>query len=201
MFGLRRDDDLPGSQVPKAFFDYLRTGEFSYIEPILTHNVQDIRSLPRLMAELFRLYESPLAAPFAQDIFSAGRTFEKRGQTAQAHRCYRAADQGAMSRLSRLTLADSLRRQREYGQAASVYERMIAQGQGSTETYVALAKLFEHRLNRPQEALRLTRRAMLICPPGDDGQMEALQKRLRRLNRKCQKNTAAGISPAPEKGE
>ena len=187
VFGMAREDDLPGSRVPAAFFEYLATGEFSYVEPVLRHNVQDIRSLPMLLAELFRLYERPLESPFEQDIYSAGRVFEKRGQTETARKCYRAADRGTMSRLSRLTLADSLRRHREFEQAAEVYGRMIAQGQGGLFPYVEKAKLLEHRLGRPEEALALTRRAVLLCRPDDEEQMAALQKRLLRLYRKCEK--------------
>lgn len=187
VFGLRREDDLPGSQVPRAFFDYLATGEFMVVEPVLRHNVQDIRSLPMLLAELFRLYERPLESPWEQDIYSIGRVLEKRGRPETARKCYRAADRGTMSRLSRLTLADSLRRQREYGQAAEVYGRMIAQGQGGLFPYVERAKLLEHRLGRPEEALSLTRRALLLCGPDQEEQMAALRKRLLRLYGKCEK--------------
>ena len=187
VFGLTRRDDLPGSLVPKAFFDYLHSGEFYWVEPVLAHNVQDIRSMPMVLAALLRLYERPTEAEYAQDIYSAGRVFEKRGQTETARRCYRAADRGTMSRLSRLTLADSLRRHREYGQAAEIYRRMIEQGQAGVYPYVALAKLLEHRLGRPEEALSLTRRAMLLCGPDQEEEMAALQKRLLRLYRKCEK--------------
>lgn len=187
VFGLRREDDLPGSQVPRAFFDYLATGEFMYVEPVLRHNVQDIRSLPILLGELFRLYERPLEAPHEEDVYSAGRVFEKRGQTETARKCYRASDRGTMSRLSRLTLADSLRRHREFEEAAEIYGRMIAQGQGGLFPYVERAKLLEHRLGRPEEALALTRKAVLLCPPDQEEQMAALQKRMLRLYRKCEK--------------
>ncbi len=184
VFGLKREDDLPGSQVPPAFFAYLRTGEFSYVEPILRHNVQDIRSLPMLLGELTRLYLDPLNAEHAQDIYSVGRVLEKRGMTESAQKCYRAADRGTMSRLSRLTLADSLRRQKDYVRAAEVYERMTAQGQGGVFPYVELAKLYEHRLGDIPRALALTRTAVLKCPPGDGEQMAQLQKRLFRLYKK-----------------
>ena len=191
VFGLKREDDLPGSQVPRAFFDFLETGEFMYVEPVLRHNVQDIRSLPMLLAELFRLYERPLEAAYEQDIYSAGRVFEKRGQAETARKCYRAADRGTMSRLSRLTLADSLRRQKEFEQAAEIYEKMIAQGQGGLFPYVERAKLLEHRLGRPEEALALTRKAVLLCGPDQDEMMAALQKRMLRLYRKCEKRGRA----------
>ena len=189
--GTAAADDLPGSQVPRAFFDYLATGEFMYVEPVLRHNVQDIRSLPMLLGELFRLYERPLETPYEEDLYSAGRVFEKRGQTETARKCYRAADRGTMSRLSRLTLADSLRRHREYEEAAEIYGRMIAQGQGGLFPYVERAKLLEHRLGRPEEALALTRKAVLLCPPDQEEQMAALQKRMLRLYGKCEKRGRA----------
>ncbi|MBQ8082344.1 MAG: ribonuclease H-like domain-containing protein [Clostridia bacterium] len=184
VFGWERQDDLPGSEVPKAYFRYLQNGMFGELEPILQHNAQDIRSLPLLLSELIRIYSAPLSASHLHDIYSVGRVLEKRGQYRLAHKCYRAADAGSLSRLSRLSLADSLKRLRQYEQAAAVYQQMIADGQCDLLPYVELAKIYEHRLREPQTALTLTRKALLLADPRDENTMEALQKRLLRLFQK-----------------
>ena len=40
-----RSEDIPGAEIPQRYFDYLRTGDFGLIEPILYHNQEDILSL------------------------------------------------------------------------------------------------------------------------------------------------------------
>ena len=179
VLGIQREDDLPGSEAPKAWFDYLKTGSFTQLDRVLDHNRQDIRSMPLILARLMEMYREPLSVPHQEDVYSIGRVLDRRGQTERARKCYRAADQGMVSRLARLRLAESYRKTTEYSKSAQIYERMLKEGQGSVEVLVRLAILYEHRLGRPEEALRLTRRAMLICE--DPLQMEQLQKRCIRL--------------------
>ena len=90
-----------------------------------------------------------------------------------------------MSRLARLSLAESYRKGTDYTASAGVYERMLKDGQGSVEVLVKLAILYEHRLKRPEEALRLTRRAILLCE--DEEQLEQLNRRYQRLTRKTER--------------
>jgi len=40
-----RDEDIPSSEVPWRYFQYLQTGNYELIEPVLYHNAEDILSL------------------------------------------------------------------------------------------------------------------------------------------------------------
>lgn len=184
VFGMKRKDDLPGALVPKAFFDYLKCRDFALLKPVLEHNAQDIRTLPLLLMKLLELYADPLTSVHPQDVYSIGRVMEKRGGLETARRCYRAADQGSLSRLSRMTLADSYRREKRYQDAAKVYELMIDAGQGGSYPLIALAKLCEHRLSDVPRALALTRKAMLYLDPYDEQAFQEVQKRALRLMKK-----------------
>ncbi len=185
VLGIVREDDLPGAEVPKAWFDYLKTGNFMLIERILEHNVQDIRSMPMILSRLMTMYKAPLAEPYQEDIYSIGRTLERRGQTERARKCYRAADKGAISQLARLRLAESYRRGTDYTASAGIYERMLSEGQANVEVLVKLAILYEHRLGRPTDALRLTRRALLLSD--DPTELDELNKRYQRLKKKTER--------------
>ena len=181
VLGLKRVDDLPGALVPERYFSFLKTGDFSLLTDILEHNAQDIVSLAHILDKLMRLHDTPLLAQEPEDLFSLGRVYEKRGRTDGARMCYRAADQGSMSFLSRARMAESYRREGDFDQAAQVYGRMASEHQGGTAPLIALAKICEHKKRDIPAAIEYTRRAILWAAdrPGED--MAALQKRYQRL--------------------
>ena len=182
VLGLERQDDLPGALVPERYFSYLQTKDLSLLEDILRHNAQDIISLAHILDRLMRLHDTPLEEASApEDLFSLGRVYEKRGRTDGARMCYRAADQGSMSFLSRARMAESYRREGDFDQAAQVYGRMASEHQGGTAPLIALAKICEHKKRDIPAAIEYTRRAILWAAdrPGED--MAALQKRYQRL--------------------
>lgn len=54
IFGQPREGDLPGSEAPDAWFDYLRSGNQCRLLEVGEHNLEDARSLARLLFELDR---------------------------------------------------------------------------------------------------------------------------------------------------
>ena len=49
-----REDDLPGSEAPRAWLDYLRGGSARNLRRVIEHNDQDLRSLGALLLRLAR---------------------------------------------------------------------------------------------------------------------------------------------------
>ena len=54
ILGVRRVDDIPGSEVPQAWFDYLRRGDTERLATVFRHNEMDVRSLAALFASVDR---------------------------------------------------------------------------------------------------------------------------------------------------
>jgi uncharacterized protein YprB with RNaseH-like and TPR domain len=54
--GVLREDDLPGSQAPTAWLQYLRGGSSSLLRRVGAHNHQDVVSLALLMMKLVALH-------------------------------------------------------------------------------------------------------------------------------------------------
>jgi uncharacterized protein len=52
LLGVVRHDDLPGSQAPAAWLEYLRGGSAARLRRVLAHNAQDLDSLARLLLAL-----------------------------------------------------------------------------------------------------------------------------------------------------
>ncbi len=60
ILGLTREDDLPGSEAPVIWFDFLKTGQRERLEGIARHNVLDILGLASLLAHLVELAADPV---------------------------------------------------------------------------------------------------------------------------------------------
>ena len=187
VLGMRRQDDLPGALVPQRYFDFLKTGDFSLLEDVLTHNCQDIISLAHILDRLIRLHDTPLLADAPEDLFSLGRVYEKRGRAEGARMCYRAADKGSMSLLARGRMAETYRREGNYAEAARIYQRMASDRQGGAAPLIALAKICEHRKKDIPAAVEYTRRAIILAADQPDSDMAALQKRYERLMKKARR--------------
>ncbi|MBQ8953226.1 MAG: hypothetical protein IJ048_03850, partial [Clostridia bacterium] len=71
-----------------------------------------------------------------------------------------------------------LRADRDWAEAERVWCEMIDRGQMGVFPYVELAKLYEHHVREPREALRLTEAALAMAP---DEERDALERRRARL--------------------
>jgi uncharacterized protein YprB with RNaseH-like and TPR domain len=59
VLGIVREDDLPGSEAPRAWRDYLRGGSARDLRRVAEHNAQDLRSLAGLCLRLSALADAP----------------------------------------------------------------------------------------------------------------------------------------------
>jgi tetratricopeptide (TPR) repeat protein len=189
-----RDHDLPGSEVPERFFQYLKTGNFTLLDDVLDHNRQDIASLAKLLYRLMAVYEKPEQQSFLEDIFSVGRALEKQGEVSLARKCYHLCAGGSVGVQAQLNLGQSFRRLRETDEAIAAYQRMIASREGGLVPHIELAKLYEHQKRDVKKALEITRTALLLASEpmllGKNAMQEtqnALQYRYMRLMRKVQR--------------
>jgi Predicted exonuclease len=193
ILGKPREDDIPGSEVPRRYFDYLKTGQISLLEDVLRHNAQDIASLCVLLNHMAEMYQHPEKIRFSEDVYSMGRALEKLNRTENARKCYRLAGKGRMGAAASSALAVSYRRGGEREEAAKIWREMIREEKGGAAPYVELAKYEEHIRRNPREALRLTEQAMIRLSEPGLGQPDAVQEmknelqyRWQRLKRKLE---------------
>ncbi len=187
-----REDDLPGSEVPERFFQYLKTGQFSLLEDVLRHNLVDIQTLGRLLVRMAAVFAQPEQQAFAEDVFSVGRALDRAGEREAARACFRVSgEQTVVAERSRVLLAVSHRRDRQFAEAQAVYREMIARGEGGVAPYVELAKIAEHRLRDIPAALAHTEAALervalreRLGRAPDEQETAALHLRRARLHRK-----------------
>lgn len=201
VLGLERENDLPGSEVPQRYFDFLKTGDMGLVEDIIRHNRQDIFSLGLLMNKLLSVYTSPEKQGYVQDLFSLGKALEKQGESAKARELYRLSavprkalsvsalrDGGiagqANARLYRLCL-----RANDVDGAIATLEQMLSRRQMGIFPHIELAKIYEHRTKDYKKALRHTRQALDGCCADEEA---PLRKREARIMMKiCKADTQA----------
>jgi uncharacterized protein YprB with RNaseH-like and TPR domain len=91
LLGFEREDDVPGHLIPQAYFDYLRTGWSTILEPTLEHNRQDVLSLQHLLHRLLHRLQGADPAMEARDWHSLGRHLLRRGRRSAAWRALNVA--------------------------------------------------------------------------------------------------------------
>ena len=188
ILGLPRQNDLPGSEVPGRFFEYLKTGDEGLLEDIIDHNRQDIATLAALLVKLCDVNARPEALTDQRDLFSMGRALERQGEYKRARELYRVSaiprPAGTLAALTGERIAGManwrqyhlLRRSGDVQGAIRVLEQMLQRRQMPGEACVALAKLYEHQLKDIPRALRCAEAARQYL--GDD---EMLRGRIARL--------------------
>lgn len=197
ILGIERHNDIPGSEVPQRYFEYLKTGEMSLVDDIISHNRQDIFSLAHLMVCLCEVYARPEKQKSQLDLYSLGKALEKQGESGRARELYRlsaipkkAATISSLradgiagqanARLAHLSL-----RAGDIETAIATYNQMLMRRQMGIMPHVALAKIYEHRTKDYKGALRHTREAMKMCRPDE---ISALKKREGRILEKMEKS-------------
>jgi len=171
LLGFTRRDDLPGSEAPAAWFDYLRRGDSERLLRVVAHNRQDLLSLAAAHGALARAVREPPAGEI--DLAALARWLAE--SDPEAARALLLAHQAGLCDAGKRLLARLLRRAGHWRQAVTVWEALAAGG--CTESLEHLAKYHEHVSRDLAAAQRCCERL-----PGGP----ALQQRRARIERKLQ---------------
>jgi uncharacterized protein YprB with RNaseH-like and TPR domain len=168
VLGFVREDDVPSSEIPARYADFLRSGDAAPLLAVIEHNRWDVIAMAALAGELaaraagdeasgrfepsdmaglartaLRAGAATLATAFAEDAASAGA---KLGQHAVAVRAG--------------TLAATIHRRRgDHHATHRLLLEALALAPDDASLHLSLSKLYEHRLRDPARALEHARRA------------------------------------------
>jgi uncharacterized protein YprB with RNaseH-like and TPR domain len=198
--GVRREDDLPGSFAPEAWFDFL-AGRAHRLEEVFQHNRDDVLSLVVLAAHLGRVRHEeradgrPLGGPDRARAEALARLAHEAREVDEAlawlDRAVERAPGTPEPRELGLLRADLLRRRGDAEDAARLCEELAAgeRDRIALRALVELAKLEEHRLGAPERAAAAVERARclaVVCTAGAERARHEreLEHRAERLARK-----------------
>jgi uncharacterized protein YprB with RNaseH-like and TPR domain len=203
---MRTGDDVPGWMIPQLYFDYLRSGDARPLVSVFYHNAMDVLSLAALFGHTAELLANPLSSTVEHgvDLVALGKLFEDMGDTDLAARLYLA---GLERELPREILLDAIHRlamihKRQDNLNAAVGLWQQAAGYAHIQAHIELAKLYEHRLRDPLQALQWTQTAIDLARDSAMSTFERRQwldelgHRKDRLTRKLTNHNDPSISDA-----
>lgn len=200
LFGVVREGDVPGWEIPGRYFEYVRGGNAALLEPVLHHNRLDLLSLALLTARAMRLFREGAAGTYdPQECLAVGRELWRRRETERAVACFKttadgATTSGAVKGEALYSWARLLRRERRFVEAADAWARLAA-CRGArpallAEAREALAIHYEHRDRNLDKAHEWAAGAFDVESPGS--RREAVAHRLARLRRKIRVQAECG---------
>ena len=181
ILGVRREGDIPGSEVPAVWFDFLRSGRTERLGRVFVHNEQDIASLAALA---FSMHDAALGRrelPSVDRVGMAG--LRARVDEALAERTLVEALEAGDSRATR-PLMRLYRRTGRLGEIVGLVPRLPDDPAGlfSKSVYA------ERRLGDGLEAIRL---AELSAELGRGAMRERAMRRAARLRARIAALTAS----------
>ena len=193
VLGLHRDGDIPGSEIPQRYFDYLRTRDARLVADILRHNRLDVVSMASLAVHLVDLVRAGHEAPdaFPGDVVAAARLHLQSGALAYAEQLLRGLwlarghDAGADC-LRELSLI--CKRQERWEEAAALWRRQLQADPHDFFAAEEMAKWLEHRQHAFDEAIELVERLLAAPHLAADEQRASFLHRLERLRRKRERS-------------
>ncbi len=138
LLGFTRIDDLPGSEAPAAWFDFIRSGRSAALAKVVEHNRQDIFSLALAHRALSRVIAAPRS--FNVDLHALARWLAETCETDARSLLETHAD--ALCQDGQRLLARLFRRAGHWPQAVAIWEILAANG--CIDSMENLAKYHEH---------------------------------------------------------
>ncbi len=186
VLGIEREGDVPGCEIPRRYFDWLRRRDGRLMEDVFRHNRLDIVSMAALLKHLTDLVGGGLEPERTHhgDILAAARFLHERGHTQAARRLYEGVSSSfdrEVSLAARRSLSLIHRRAGAWEEAVPLWEAMLAEDPRDVFAAEELAKYLEHRRQDYARAKLIVRMALDGCRSLCDEDRHALEHRLHRL--------------------
>ena len=200
VLGVRRHGDIPGEEIPRTYFNFVRGGDPRRLISIFSHNADDILSLAALTGKVVeRLGKVAPEELDPVEVYSLGRMHLRRGALEEASLFLEKSDYDLLPfRIflrSQKELSMAYKRKGEWSRAVELWIQTIETfdpSQVSSEerldlfAFEELAKYFEHQEKDINRAIEFTRLALelveTLCWTETE---EKLKHRLQRLHRKA----------------
>ena len=191
-----RSEDIPGAEIPLRYFQYIRSGDFSLIDPILYHNQEDLLSLLGVVVAGAVLVERNREAAErgeadAMDLFGVAKLFERAGDAATSAALLEKALSGGrgltaeVTHVARKKLSHHFKRNKDWDKALPFWQEMAA-GE-DVECFRELSMYFEHTAKDYAEAVRVATEGLALSKGKSLAAERDFEKRIARIKGKMAK--------------
>ena len=194
--GTGRTEDIPSAEIPWRYFQYIQTGNFDLIEPIIYHNQEDILSLLGVIivgSQIFSKDPQSCEAD-AMDFFGAGKVLEKYGQTEKSSLYFQKAIDGNLSGevflSARRRLSAQFKKNQDWDKAVSLWKEMASAETPSNNLLFSLRELamyYEHKQKEYLEAKKMSEEGFVLARNFSAYYERDFSRRMERLRNKIRK--------------
>ena len=195
ILGFRRDHDLPGNEIPQVYFDYIRLGNPDPLFRVFQHNADDIASLSGVTYLLWQEMQEDKNPRDVLIEFSRSKILNRYGETGRAIKSLELLRVKQVSTKRKmfvlLQLSMIYKSSKNWEKAVSLWLEMVESSPFFLLLpYVELAKYFEHRSKEIERAREMVEKALARIPAHRFRDIEELQYRLNRIQKKLEKMEA-----------
>jgi hypothetical protein len=191
-----RSEDIPSAEIPLRYFQYIRSGDFSLIEPIIYHNQEDLLSLLGVVVAGAVLVERNREAAARgdgdpMDLYGVARLFERAGDAATSAALLEKALAGGrgltaeVSLVARKKLSHHFKKNKDWDKALPFWQEMAAGEE--VDCFRELAMYFEHTARDLDEAIRVATEGLALSKGKSPAAEKDFEKRIVRLKGKAAK--------------
>jgi len=188
-----RSEDIPGAEIPIRYFQYIRNGDFSLIDPILYHNQEDLLSLLGVVVAGAVLVERNREAAErgeadAMDLYGVAKLFERAGDVATSAALLERALAGGrgltaeVSHVARKKLSHHFKKNKDWDKALSFWQEMAAGEE--VDCFRELSMYFEHTAKDYGEAIRVATEGLALSKGKSAAAEKDFEKRIARIKGK-----------------
>lgn len=202
--GLKRVGDIPGSMAPMMYFQYLASKNIDHIQGVFDHNEQDILTLAVLSIHFVNVLKGEISFDDLQseELYRMGVWLDKMGEEILSEKAFEHLMNRSKPQDSAclLALAAIYKKRKNYTTAVQLWKRCIEDSRDqricSVESFIELAKFYEHKQKDVQHALQYAEEAKqkayarITLIRGDSKQRELFQQIEKRVKRLRGKQTA-----------
>lgn len=186
ILGHRREGDLPGSEMPQRYFDWLKSRDARLMVDVFEHNRLDVISMVALTIHLAEILTPCSGANHIEtrDLIAASRLLIDRGNISGAEKILETlihSEDPDVACESRRMLSIIYKRLDSWEKAVEIWEMMITDRPGDIFSSEELAKWYEHKKHDFKKAINIVNQALNQTRHIGGLERETLMHRLKRL--------------------
>jgi len=186
ILGFRRSGDIPGSEIPQRYFDWLRNRDARFMADVFEHNRLDVISMASLSVHLAEMlnFDRDITSAEHSDILAVARLLLDRRDKAGARILLESlinSENPPVAFEARRILSLIHKRCGSWHDAVCIWEMMLLDDPVSYFAAAELAKWYEHRKHDYEKAIDIVSKALTLSGLKTIEERNSLVHRLNRL--------------------